>query len=91
MPRRWLMPSENFPARRLATEVKPHLVQDLVDPAERDVVGEGQPAQVVAGGASRVERLGVEQAADLAQRPGQLGIGLAADQGRPRVGVCRGP
>ena len=44
-----------------------HLVQDLVDPAQRDVVGEGQPAQVVAGGAGRVERLGVEQAAHLAQ------------------------
>ena len=42
---------------------------------------------MVAGRPSRVERFRFEQAADLPQGPGQLGIGLAADQGRPRVGV----
>ena len=31
---------------------QPDLVEDLVDPAEGDVVGEGQPPQVVAGGAA---------------------------------------
>ena len=46
---------------------QPHLVQDLVDPAGRNVVSQGQPPQVVPGGASRVKRFGVKQCADLAE------------------------
>ena len=42
------------------------LIEDLVHPAAGDVVGECEPAQVVAGGAGRMERLGVEQGTHLA-------------------------
>ena len=68
-----------MPARLLATEVKPDEVEHLVDPARRDVVGLGQHGQVVPGGAPGMEGLGVEQGADLAQRPAQLGVGDTVD------------
>ena len=72
MPSRCPMPSENFPARRSATAVEPDDVEHGVDPRRGDVVGLGQPAQVVPGAPARVEGLGVEQRAHLAQRPRQL-------------------
>ena len=42
------------------------LVEDLIDAAKGNVVGERQPAEVVAGRASRVECLCVEQSGNLA-------------------------
>ena len=51
---------------------QPDDVEHLVDARRGDVVRLGQPREVVAGGAAGVERLGVEERADLAQRPAQL-------------------
>ena len=46
----------------------------------------GQRGQVTAGAAARVERLGLEQRADLAQRPAQLAVAAAADSHLAGVG-----
>ena len=69
---------------------EPDDVEHVVDARRRDVVGLGQPAQVVAGAAARVEGLGVEQGAHLAERPAQLGEGCAVDESRsPTSGTSR--
>ena len=79
MPSRWPIPSENPPVRRLGDVGEADEVEDLVDPPTVDAVGIGQPAQVVAGAASRVDGLGLEQCADVAEREAQVPVAVAVD------------
>ena len=70
------------PRRRLQAG----LLEHLVDPAGGQALGVGQPEQVVAGGAAGLQRAGVEQRADVAQRVAQAPVRLAADQRGAVVG-----
>ena len=73
IPRRCPIPSEKPPARLEATLVRPDQVEDLLGAAPVDPVGQGQAAEVIAGAAAGMERLGVEQGADLEERAGDAG------------------
>ena len=70
MPSRWRMPERVAldPAPRRAAEAD--LLDDLVDPTVADAVRPRRHPQVVAPGPARVDRAGVEQRTDLAQRFG---------------------
>jgi len=59
---------------------QPGLLHDLVDPFGVQALGVGQPQQVVAGAPARLQRGGVQQRPDMAQRVPQAGVGLPADQ-----------
>ena len=54
-------------------------VEDLVDAAGGDAVGDGELGQVRPGGARAVQALGVQEGADLAQGGGQVLVGAAVD------------
>ena len=54
-------------------------VEDLVDAAGGDAVGDGELDQVRPGGARAVQALGVQEGADLAQGGGQVLVGAAVD------------
>jgi hypothetical protein len=66
------MPSENH-------------VQHLRDAAAGDAIAYRQRGQVGTGAAARVERPGLEQRANLAQRPAQVVEALPADADLARV------
>ncbi len=85
MPSRWPMPRENLPTRWPATASRPTRPSTSSTRARRDAVADGEPAQVVAGGAARVQRPRVQQRADLAQRGG--GVGVAAPVDRHAAGA----
>jgi hypothetical protein len=53
--------------------------EHLLDPLPADRVAGGERGQVGAGGAARVERLGLKQRAHLAERPAQVAVALPAD------------
>lgn len=57
-------------------------LDDLVDPAARDAMGVGQGHEVADGRAARVDRLGLQQGADLLERCGVLRVAAAVDGGR---------
>jgi len=59
--------------------------EHLLDPLPADGVAGGQRGQVGAGGAARVERLGLQQRAHLAERPAQVAVALPADPDLSRV------
>jgi len=61
-------------------------VDDLVDPFGVQALGVRQPQQVVAGGAARLQRGGVQQRPDVAQRVPQRPVRVAADQRGAGVG-----
>ena len=65
-------------ARPLAGgRLEPDHRDHLIDAAAGDVVGLGQHPQVRPGRASRMDRLRLQQRADLAQRPPQVVVGTA--------------
>ena len=72
MPSRWPMPSENFPARWRATDASPTRSSTSSTRPRRDVVGLGEHPQVVAGAAPGMDRLGLEEGADLVERPREI-------------------
>ena len=80
-------PEGELPGPATGHAFQAHLSEHLVHPGPRDRVGLGQCQQVVVGGATGVDGLGLEQGADLPQRPPQIGKTPAADGHRPRVGV----
>ncbi len=66
---------------------QPDDVEHLVDPGAGDVVRRGEEAQMVVGTARRVERLGVEEGADLTQRPRSSAYGCPLTSAEPEVGL----
>ena len=62
-------------------------IQDRVDAALVDAVGQRQAAQMVLGAAAGVERFGVQQRADFEQRPAVVGERPPVDQRRTRRGI----
>ena len=60
--------------------------EHLIDPPRGEALGVGEPQQVVAGAAARLQRGRVEQRAEVAERVPQLLVGLAADQRGALVG-----
>ena len=86
MPSRCRMPRENPPALRRIAGLQPGLLDHLVDPLGVQALGVGQPQQVVAGAAARLQRGGVQQRPDMAQRVPQARVRLAADQRGALVG-----
>jgi len=79
------MPRENSPppARRA---LQAHQAEHLIDPAERDGIAGRQRGQVRPRAAARVKRPGLQQRADLAQRPAQLTVTAPGDPHRPATG-----
>ena len=72
--------AEREPARATAGDVgeADHL-EHLVDAAAVDAVGIGHPAQVIPGAAARVDRLGLEEGADVAEREAEVAVGVAVN------------
>ena len=62
-------------------------VEDLLDAALVDPVGQRQAAQMVGGAAAGMERFGVEQGADLEERLAVVGERPPVDQRRTRRGI----
>src|SRR5215471_12718190 len=62
------------------------MVEHLVYPARRKALGVGEPKEVVAGRAARVQRPRVEKGPDPAQGVAQRRIRLPVDQGPAFVG-----
>ncbi len=85
MPSRCRMPSEKPPARRRATAPQAGLLDHLVDPPAGQALRVGQPQQVVAGGPAGLQRAGVQQRPDVAQRAPQAAVRPPADQRGARV------
>jgi hypothetical protein len=71
------------PAGHLA---QAHRVDHLVHPGAADAAGLGDRQQVVVGAAARVDRAGIQQRADLAERRRVPAVRLAVDGHRP---ACR--
>ena len=71
---------EREPARATAGDIgeADHL-EHLVDAAAVDAVGIGHPAQVIPGATARVDRLGLEEGADVAEREAEVAVGVAVD------------
>jgi hypothetical protein len=65
---------------------QPRLVDDLVDPGGGQALGAGEPEQVVAGGPARLQRGGVKQRPDVAERAPQGAVRPPVDQRGARVG-----
>ena len=59
-----------------------HLVEHGVDAAEREPCGESEHPQVIARPPARVERVRLEDRADVAKRRVEVGVAPAADRGR---------
>src|SRR5580693_4312598 len=80
MPSRWAMPRENLPARRSAALPMPVISSTSLTRRR------GMPLLTASAVRwARVERLGLQQRADFAQRPAQLVVVLTVDPGRPGV------
>jgi hypothetical protein len=79
-------PQGEFAGPAVRHRGEPDDVQHGLDPSGRDVVGLGQPAQMIPGAPTRVEGLGFQQRTHLAQRPGQLRVGAAVDERRSGIG-----
>ena len=62
------------------------LLDHRVDPGGVQALGVRQPQQVVAGGAAGLQRAGVQEGADMAQRIPQACVTAAPDQGGALVG-----
>ena len=80
------------PERELACPLpgdglKPDHRDHLVDAAAGDVVGLGQHLKVRPGRAPGMDRLRLQQCADLAQRPPQVMVGTAVHSDPPAVRV----
>jgi hypothetical protein len=72
-----------------ADRLQAHHRQHLVHPPGGDSVGLRQRQQVVAGAASPVDRLGLQERADLTQRRRVVPIGAAVDRRCPRGRVVK--
>jgi hypothetical protein len=59
----------------------------FIDPAAADAVGVRQPAEVVAGAAPRVDGLGLEEGAHVAEREAEFPVGVAVAVTCPEVGA----
>ena len=66
---------------RLATDVMPTISSTSATRDGADAVARGDPAQVVAAAAARMDVSGVEQRTDLEQRLVQLAVALAVERG----------
>ena len=82
-PRRWLMPSENAPARRGDVGQADRL-QHLVDPPPADAVALRHAQQVVAGTAPAVHRAYLQHRPHLVQRAADLAVRRARSPSRCR-------
>ena len=85
------MPSENLPARFLATAVRPDHLEHVVDPRRGNVVGRARNQQVVVRAPARVDGLGLEEGTDLAERQREVPVGPAVDRGGSRRRAHRDP
>ena len=86
MPRRCPMPSEKVPDRLVATVCSPTSSSTSSTRRRGMSFVCGQGLQVVAGAAARVDGLGLQQGAHLAQRPGQLAVAAAVHRDLAVVG-----
>ena len=79
MPSRWPMPRENLPTRWPATDSRPTRSSTSSTRDCREAVADGEPAQVVAGRATRVQGARLQQRAHLAERGGGVGVAVPVD------------
>ncbi|CAI7979561.1 hypothetical protein FRAHR75_650004 [Frankia sp. Hr75.2] len=62
------------------------LIENLVDAPGGEALRVGEPEEMAAGGPAGLQRRGVEQGADVAQRVAQAAVGMAVDEGVTGVG-----
>ena len=79
-PRRWRMPWEKPPMRRLAASASPTWSSTAADARSRYVQGAGQHREMTGGGPAGVPDVGVEQSADEAARIGQIAVAAGAEE-----------
>ena len=83
MPSRWRMPREKPPALRRAHACEPASSSTSSTRPSGKPLRVGEPEEVVASGAGRVQRPCVEEGADMAERVPELGVRLPVDQSLP--------
>ena len=82
MPSRCRMPREYPPGLPPRGGLQAGLLDHRIDPPGVEALGVGQPQQVVARAAARLQRARVQQRPDVGQRVLQRAVRLAADQRR---------